>query len=884
MRFDDLRVTTFGLLCGTAMASFHAAPALAQEQESAASTQGDMIVVVGTRLQNQRALGAKRNTVQISDSVAADEIGRLPDFNVGESLARVPGISIQTDQGEARFVSIRGLNPDYNTTLLDGSAIAVPDRDGRNVFMEVLPASVADRIEVFKTATPDLEGHAIGGVINLRTPSAFDNPGLNLKLQAEIGQYEDNEGFEGDGLSGTADLLFSNTFGAEDQFGIVVTGNYFKRNSYLPWAQFERFDFFDPVTGAEVGAYTDSAFAAPGQRRYHWYHNNRQRYGGLAKFEFRPSADFEGFVKAYYNIATDDEARQTDVFDEIGGNLLTNATETSGTLVGPGFRTRQYVGQFDFERSVWGVQGGGDLALGDGTTVKFRANYSGSRFENPESFVEWRRDSADYAYSYVRDGDAFNVTLNDPAAAFDFDLMPFHEYNFTERRLDEEIVEVSLDLVGEDIFASNGLGYMIGLKYRSLDREYDEERFAYQDTALNAYTLGASGLASIENVPNMPGILDDQGVIAIDTARVLPELLAYIDANPAEFSFNENITNDFRSDYGVGENVLAGYAAITHQGDKHNLVAGLRIEASDFETSGFRNVDGMFEPVTDGGDYINFLPSVNFSYFMDESRIIRAAYSRTIGRPKFSEFAPSRESLSTAGTIPTVSRSNPDLLPRVSDNIDVSFENYFDGGAGIISIAGFYKRIEGEIFVRTTEQLFTVDGMDVLTAISQPENAGQPTNLFGLEFNLVKNFDFLPAPLDGLGGSVNATKIWTDFKYEIADGTFFTPETMLGQANHVVNLALFYDKGPFSAKIAYNWTDIQAVSLNSNPDNIAYLGEDWALDFKAQYRVTDRAAVTFNAYNIAGKSEDRVTGRFLEQPGRTSNYGAAYFIGFSYKL
>ena len=148
-------------------------------------------------------------------------------------------MSIRTDQGEARFVSLRGLNPDYNSTLLDGSTIAVPDRDGRNVFMEVLPASVAKRIEVFKTVTPDLEGHAIGGIINLVTPSAFDYPGFTVNSKIEFGEYERNEGFEGNSPSGDADFLIANQFGVNDQFGLVLTGNYFQRDSYTPWAQFE---------------------------------------------------------------------------------------------------------------------------------------------------------------------------------------------------------------------------------------------------------------------------------------------------------------------------------------------------------------------------------------------------------------------------------------------------------------------------------------------------------------------------------------------------------------------------------------------------------------------------------------------------------------------
>jgi TonB-dependent receptor len=867
-------VAASGLLAGQSFA---------QETEMAAGSGGSFeeIVVRGTKYQNLRALEAKRNTMQVMDAVSADEIGRLPDFNVGESLARVPGVSIRTDQGEARFVTIRGLNPDYNSTLLDGSTIAVPDRDGRNVFMEVLPASAAKRIEVFKTVTPDQEGHAVGGIVNLVTPSAYDYDDLQIKVQGEIGQYQQNSGFEGKKLSGDADFLVANTFGADDAWGLVVTGNYFQRDSYLPWAQFERFRFYD-AGGNEVAPYTEGSLPAPGQRRYHWYHNDRQRYGGMGKLEYKPSTDVYSFFKMYYNIAKDDEARQTDVFDDRGGNTAINQTETSGTLIGTNFRTRQYVGQFNFKRSLWGGQLGTDYQMDDTNQLKLRASYSASLFKNPESFVEWRRDSADYAYSYERDGDAFNVTLNDPAAAFDFDNMPMNNYNFTDRRMKEKVWEVSADVVGDSLFSSDTLGYITGVKYRRLERNYNEDKFRYIATGLNTFSLGASGLATIDDVPKMPGILPGQGVISVDTTNVLPAVDADIAANPDGWTFDDQPNDDLRADYGVEENVFAAYAAITHETEEQRLVAGFRIEATSYDTSGNRLIDGVYGPVDDSGNYLNILPSINYTYRPAQDLAVRAAYSRTIGRPKFSEFAPSLESASTAGTQPTLSRSNPDLKPRLSDNIDISVEKYLDGGSGIIALAGFYKRIQDEIYVDTTEQLIPELDPNNLTLVSQPQNADNTTNLFGIELNLVKNFDFLPSGLDGFGGALNVTKIWQDFEYPAGDGTFINPRTMLGQSNKIINAALFYDKGKFNANLALNYTDIQADRFNNNPDNISYVDEDWQVDFKASYYVMDNLAITMNLYNILGESEDLVTGRYLEQPGRESAYGSAYFIGFSY--
>ena len=874
------------LLTGVCASCLLIGPAVADE--SAAPEQGSLeeIVIKGTKLQNLRSLEAKRDMLQVIDAISADEIGRLPDFNVGESLARVPGVSIRTDQGEARFVSIRGLNPNYNSTLLDGSTMAVPDRAGRKVFMEVLPASVSKRIEVFKTATPDLEGHAVGGIINLVTPKAYDYDDMALQFQGEIGRYDQYDGYQGKRLSGNADFLFADKFGSNGEFGVVVTGNYFSRYSYLPWVQFERFRFYNP-SGVQTSDYADGSVGAPGQRRYHWYKNDRTRYGGMVKLEHKPSTDIYSFLKVYYNIASDDEARQTDVLNNLSGNTLTNFTPTSGTLIGTGFQSLQQLGLFEFERSVWGGQVGTDYNVSENTLLKLRGSYSGSLFKNPESFFIWRRNSSDYAFSYDRDGDAFNVTLNNPTAAYNLNNLPMIEWNLTDRRMKEQVYEASADIVGDQLFGSDALGYIIGAKYRRTDRNFDENRQVYTALAGNTLNLGASGLASLSSVSHMPGILSGQQIIVIDSKRTLSTVQDHIAANVGQWSFNDQPDVDARSDYGVQEDVIAGYAAVTHQSDRHRMVAGLRIEATSYDTSGFRRNPALpgpanYVPITDRGHYVDFLPSFNYSYDISDDMVVRAAYSKTIGRPPFNQFAPSQESVTIGGTQPTVTRSNPDLKPRKSDNIDLSIEKYLDNGTGIIALGAFYKRIQGEIILTTTEQLVDIFGTEQLALVTQPSNAGKNINLWGLELNIIKNFDFLPSPLDGLGASFNATKLWHDFEYQTNTGVFFDPITMQGQSNKMFNASLFYDKGPFSAKLAYNYIGIQMDVINTNPDQISYVDREWHVDFKASYRVTESLSASINLFNILGEREDLVTGRFQEQPGRESNFGPAYFFGLSY--
>lgn len=157
-----------------------AIPCAAQAQAQPAAT--DSIIVTGVRLQAKKEIAAKREISVISDSIGSDEIGTLPDFGLGEALARVPGVStIQNNaRREAQFLSIRGLNADYNLVQIDGVSLPANEIGRRNVSLDVIPSSLASRVEVYKSVTAGMNGNAIGGIANLRTRSAFDNGGKSF--------------------------------------------------------------------------------------------------------------------------------------------------------------------------------------------------------------------------------------------------------------------------------------------------------------------------------------------------------------------------------------------------------------------------------------------------------------------------------------------------------------------------------------------------------------------------------------------------------------------------------------------------------------------------------------------------------------------------------
>jgi TonB-dependent receptor len=188
----------------------------------------DAVVVTGKALSIQKSIAEKRYQSVISDGVSADEVGSIPDFGLGEAVQRISGVSMlqNNNRGEAQFMTIRGLNPDYNTTLVDGVALPATETTRETVSLDILPSSLPRQVTIYKTLTPEMDSNAIGGIADLRTRSAFDTNKLFASVKADAADWENKrEVFGNKKPSGQIEGVVSNVFGPDDQFGFVLSGN-----------------------------------------------------------------------------------------------------------------------------------------------------------------------------------------------------------------------------------------------------------------------------------------------------------------------------------------------------------------------------------------------------------------------------------------------------------------------------------------------------------------------------------------------------------------------------------------------------------------------------------------------------------------------------------
>lgn len=866
-----------------AVVSVPAESGAAEPPAAAETVKLDAFVVSGEWGALQSSIETRRQSPRLTDSVTANDLGVLPDFNIGENLQRIPGISIDLDQAEARYVTVRGFSPNYTSTTINGSMIAATERNTRRVEMDSMPASLASSIDVTKTQTPDLEGHSVGGSIDIKGPRAIRGRPFTAKVNSKIGTYSNDEGYRGAGPSGTADILVTRTF-MEGKMGLALSGNYYLRDSYTPQAESGSSRYWFDNAGVRVAApYGGNGYAAPVERRWYWYHNHRTRKGGSAKWEYNPTSSLHVWALGFYNTAADDEVRQTDLLTWSTATRVTNQTPTSGTLTQAAMLQQQFIGKFDFERTIGGIQTGTDAHFGD-NVLSARLNYSGSFFNNPENWNEWRQSGSQLAVNYRQAGRDFQIEDVNPAARLNYAAYAPFRRQFDRRQLREDLYEAALDFSAKTIGAIEGLGYKVGGKVRRIDRSFDENQDRYLPAAGNTYTLAAANVVRTELNLSPPFAAPGQSIVVIDPIRSRESWAAHYAANPRQWNFDPMIQQDNAVDYAVVEDVSAAYAMLDVRRGPVGAIGGVRYEDTAYKGTGRVLRSAAWSSNTTRGGYGSWIPSVVLNYDLTKGNRLVAAVSRTIGRPAFNQFAPVGESINDLATSLTIRRSNPDLKPRRSTNYNLTLDHYFDRGAGYVSAGAFMAEVENEIFTAASQFPLFFEGFQRDATVTQPTNSDRVYRTRGLEFAFLRRLDFLPGPFAGLKVNANVTFLDSDFAVLMSNGSYFRPVAPFSAPRRTWNLAFLYDFKRFSAKIAWNHNGLkltERVNLTDTYRN-RYDAPVTRVTANMSYRLSKSWSVNVSGWNLGGKGRAELMGDRQELQLVTAEFGRAYFLGFTY--
>jgi iron complex outermembrane recepter protein len=840
--------------------------------QSTPAAQGEEIVVTGIRGSLEKAAQIKREADQIVDVITAEDVGKLPDANVAEALQRVTGVQITRVFGEGQAVNIRGLQQvrvevDGRTLLGWSARVSPPENDnlGRSSGLDAVPSSLFGRLEVRKSPLAGQVEGGLGGTVNLVTPKPFDFKKTTISLRAQ-GTYSDEANKFEPNISG----LFTTRF-ADDNIGILIAAEYQKRTSRLQL--FERNNWFaarNNGVGLPTGATT---ILVPRLLQYENTDIDRTRLGINGALQFRVGDNLTITADALYS---KQNANRTNQFVALNlantqtGLVVTNPVVENGYAVAGqalgNIRTGSQVREDPTASYLYGL----NAKYKDG---KFFADvdayYSkGTLRQKIEVVTLQTANNAVLGLYDFRGGTVpslrvvapGSVTVANPAGT-PYDLTATG--NFPLPRTDRLTYRANL-LPGDlDEFTTRidaGVNFDAGVKITG------GLRFVRLDAKSEAFRSRANGVYvdGLVNGVQQPGLTPflNRGLpnFLSSISGTFPRAFLTGTAN-SQFIIDRTLTPTvgepalagdplFRNsarDYDLTERTVSGYAMVDIEGDMFGrpakFNAGVRVSNTKFEVATFAQVGtGPLLPRVDKNTYTNMLPSANFSFNITDNFLMRLSASQTMQRAGLADLAPSTF---VDATNRTSSGGNAQLTPPLSTNFDASFE-YYLGKSSVLSAAVFKKKVEDFIIVNTTQQV--IPGFESLGTIrvQRPENVAS-ANVSGFEVGAQMFFDFLPSPLDGLGMIAN---------YTYADSKDSNGFPLVATSKHSYNLVALYEKGPFSARVAYNWRDDAVFEFTEGrPDVIAARSQ---LDAQIGIDLTKQFALSFQAQNLLPKKSATV--------------------------
>ncbi|MDR5171757.1 TonB-dependent receptor [Methylobacillus flagellatus] len=786
-----------------------------------------VVSVVGQAASMNSALDVQQMADNIVSAVHADDIGQLPDTNAAEALQRIPGISIERDQGEGRYVRIRGLGPDLNAVTINGSLVPAPESDRRAVSLDVLPAGLIRSLEVSKTLMPSQDANSIGGTVEVKTISAFDHKGMFYSLEAGA-SHDSNTDREGPNFA----AAWSNRF-LDGKLGIALGVNSSKRKF--------------GSENAETGGAWDLSGPRPAleefQRRD--YDITRERQGGILNLDYRPNDNESYYLRTLYSRFVDNEIRQRH-------NIEFDNPQFAGEL-GDAESSRELKAREETQDIASIVLGGErtfkdwKVAVAFGTS---RASQDTPDAIDAASFESGETYNAGYSSSRLPrliGGSGINN-----AADYELDSIELSKQKTVDR---ERNLKFDIDHNWQ-VF---GIDSELKFGAKASRRKKTNEMTAWE---IDGGDFGNPSLAGFLG-SNVDYAYGNYGSSISRSA--VKRFLSGVDMS--------NYVNEEESrinDFSMREDINAAYAQNTFNHGMWRILAGVRYEQTKFSANGTSVEDGAYSDVRASRKYDHWLPALHIRRDLDNDTSIRAALTNSVVRPTFGQLAPG-----VVINADEASFGNPSLSPMESRNLDLGIEHRI-GYAGVLSAYVFHKDIKN--FVYRTDLAGTGMWADFTHADTYAN--GSSAKVKGLELNYMQSFkELLPAPWNGLLLSANATFVSSDAKIDgYSDGVLASRKISLpSQSDRTMNLMVGYERGPLNMRLAANYKSKYLLEVNDIADSRSdqYVDAQTQYDFSARYNIAKQAQIVFEVLNLTDEKYYVYTGsRSLN--AQYESYGRTY--------
>ncbi|MEM5518033.1 TonB-dependent receptor [Henriciella sp. AS95] len=825
------------LLAGAALMA--AMPAAAQE-DAEARQQVVFVTATPIRDSQQAAIEAKRNADNVVDIISADTIGRFPDQNLADSLGRLPGLAIERDQGQARYINFRGAPFRFTAIAFDG--IDVPGaQNGRIPRFDSFPSVITSSVEANKAITPNMPGEAVSGFINVKTFNPFDVDGFSASLEAGYGEQE---------LGGGPINKYNGRISwSNDNFGWVAFGSFNRR---VQNTDNREFDLDLDESGDLVVNELDF--------RSYFVEREDTAYGG--RLEFRPdgTALDRLFLSTLYTEFVDQEERNQYVFDFAGGaDAISGAVAPGDTGYQPLVLVNRLLEDGRYDNSTWTSTLGADFEAG-GWFMEARLNYTETT-DNTFLPIPYSRAATVAAGYDLTDVNSPVVNLFEPFTQTPTDIN-FLDYAVTlaltvDSKLDNEAWKAKLDaekdmtLFGRDTTVKTGF-------------QFD--------------TRDAAGNGMVQQIEYFPPTFDfDQFTTGVPWYTDFNNSIGatYFRNDALRRAFSEafdglDVTVPPDQEIAIEEDIIAAYGMATTEFEWGNFVYGARVEYTDYTSSG-PSLDLAYSD-----DYFNVLPSAHLNLDLTDDLKLRFSGSTGVSRPSYNEL---RASASVDATSQTVIGGNPKLDPETTWGGDVSLEYYF-APASLLSVGAFYRNVDDVIYADSTK----VDGGFYLpTAAGEDWTLvgfvnGKNGHLSGVEASVIAQADdILPEPFDGFGVSGNLTLL--DSEFETNSGNTFS---LPGTSDTVFNASVFYEKFGLSARVNYQYRDAW-LSTTENDSLGEYWDEQSRVDASIRYNLpVEFSNARFTLFANGNNLTDETDVRYIATPAtpnQVEGYGRRWLFG-----
>ncbi|MFV9551791.1 TonB-dependent receptor [Algibacter sp. PT7-4] len=825
----------------------------------------------------QRAVNMRKAAPSIMEVASSNLIGKLPDFNAAEAVQRMPGVSIERDQGEGRYVTVRGTPTQWSSNTLNGDRLPSAKTSGdllgdRTVPLDVFPSDFIQYLQVVKAITPDYEGDAIGGTINFITRTSPEKETLNLNLSGAYNDKSQKSGYAATAVYGNR--LFNNKFG----FMAMATRN---RRPYGT-------DNYEVVYGNE--------FNNVRELDIRHYDGVKTTDGFNIGMDYRIGDNTTVFARGLYNRLEDNERnRKVEYFfDKTSNNaqMRWNAVDylfrTYGGELGLETKLSSKL-KADFKLSAYKAFAGydGPNSVADSLSGYYYANFRQTvEFDGLEDVVDG--DGNTQQLKFLRgdgpnpsSGDAYdNIQPHFANGDLDPDLFKLQRYVVSIRNVEDK------DFVGQTNFTytpSSKLEFKFGAKLRSKKSSYDRayatftpENDAYfTDFEREAFPNNSDFLSEIGSpysqpvflwdIPTEESISDPYGNSVAGNSIVL----GYRNKNNSVYATNS---------YEATENHIAGYAMGTWKlNSKWTIIPGIRYEntSSDIKSGTYNRTTGEVGSISAKKDYPAILPMLHLSYKPSNDFDIRAAFTRTFARQAFNQIAPFEDINENSLSI---TRGNPNLNPTFATNYDLMASKYF-GKANYLSAGLFYKDIKDIVYTRSSEEQLTLNGAQETFRVNTFDNS-ETAYLMGAEITWAQQLDFLPGALNGLGYSLNYT--YTKSETSLEERGEKIP--LVNQSPNILNAAVFYEKYGLSFRLAGNYRDAFLWQLRNSKEQDRYQGKDFQLDLNASYTFPNNRVTIFTQMNNLTNQKLLYYRGNPERPEQTEFFSFRARLGVSYSF